>query len=88
MYCWKLSSGEICLANFIPPGNGASQGNYFLSKSHKSAISEAKMGFQKQLWQPNVQNVLCFFVLVHFLYRWTNVSLFVFMNIPDFSGVC
>ena len=28
----KLSIGEICVANFIPPANGASQGNYFLPK--------------------------------------------------------
>ena len=28
----KLSRGEICVANFIPPANGVSQGNYFLPK--------------------------------------------------------
>ena len=28
----KLSKGEICAANFIPPANGASQGNYFKAK--------------------------------------------------------
>ena len=28
----KLSGGEICVANFIPPANGESQGNYFLTK--------------------------------------------------------
>ena len=33
----QLSRGEICGANFIPPANGASQGNYFLPKSHKLA---------------------------------------------------
>ena len=25
----QLSRGEICVANFIPPANGVSQGNYF-----------------------------------------------------------
>ena len=28
----KLNRGEICVANFIPPVNGASQGKYFLPK--------------------------------------------------------
>ena len=28
----KLSRGEIRVANFIPPANGASQGIYFLAK--------------------------------------------------------
>ena len=28
----ELSRGEICVANFIPPWNGASQTNYFLAK--------------------------------------------------------
>ena len=28
----KLSRGQICVANFIPPANGASQGIYFLAK--------------------------------------------------------
>ena len=32
------------MANFIPPANGASQGNYFLSKIPKMAVFEAKMG--------------------------------------------
>ena len=51
---FKLSRSEICVANFIPPGNGASQGNYFLPKSHKLvngsklAVFEAKMCLQKQ----------------------------------------
>ena len=27
-----LSRGEICVANFIPPVNSVSQGNYFLAK--------------------------------------------------------
>ena len=31
----KFSRGQICVANFIPPVNGASQGNNFLPKSHK-----------------------------------------------------
>ena len=38
----QLSRGEICAANFIPPANGASQGNYFLPKSHKLAVFEEK----------------------------------------------
>ena len=38
----KLSRGEICVANFIPPVNGASQGNYFLPKSHKLAVYEER----------------------------------------------
>ena len=29
---YELSRGEICVANFIPPANGASQGNYFQAK--------------------------------------------------------
>ena len=28
----KFSRGEICVGNFIPPVNGASQGNYVLPK--------------------------------------------------------
>ena len=32
-----LSRGEICVANFIPPANDASQGNYFLAKIPKMA---------------------------------------------------
>ena len=28
----QLSRGEICVANFIPPANGARQGNYLLAK--------------------------------------------------------
>ena len=39
----ELSRGEICLTNFIPPANGASQGNYFLPKSHKSAVFEKRL---------------------------------------------
>ena len=34
----ELSRGEICVANFIPPWNGASQGNYFLAKIPKVAL--------------------------------------------------
>ena len=33
----SLSRGEICVANFIPPANGASQGNYFQAKIQKMA---------------------------------------------------
>ena len=42
----QLSRGEICSANFIPPANGASQGNFscpqfdFSLKRHKLAIFE------------------------------------------------
>ena len=39
-----LSRGEICVANFIPPANVASQGKYFLAKIPKMAVFEAKMG--------------------------------------------
>ena len=31
-YNIKLSRGEICVANFIPPANGVRQGNYLLAK--------------------------------------------------------
>ena len=34
-----LSRGDICVANFIPLANGASQDNYFLPKSYKLAIN-------------------------------------------------
>ena len=34
----QLGRGEICVANFIPPSNGVSQGNYFLPKSYKLAV--------------------------------------------------
>ena len=40
---FKLSIGEICVAN------GASQGNYFLPKSDNFAAFEEKTGLQKQL---------------------------------------
>ena len=43
------------MANFIPLANGASQGKYFLPKSHKLAVFEEKTGLQKQLWQPKMQ---------------------------------
>ena len=43
----KLSSGEICGANFIPPTNGASQANYFLPKSHKLDVFEEKNRLSK-----------------------------------------
>ena len=52
---YKLSRGEICVANFIPPANIASQGNYFLVKSQKLALFEPKRVLQKQLWQPILQ---------------------------------
>ena len=31
----RLSKGEVCVANFIPPANGASQGIYFLPKTEQ-----------------------------------------------------
>ena len=34
---YKLSRGEICVANFIPSANGVSQGNYFMAKIRKMA---------------------------------------------------
>ena len=40
----QLKRGEICVANFIPPANGASQGNYFLAKIQKMAVFDAKTG--------------------------------------------
>ena len=43
------------MANFIPPANGASQGNYFLAKIPKRAVFEAKMGLQKLQGQPKLQ---------------------------------
>ena len=32
-FWYKLSRGEICVANFIPPTNGASQGSYLVKKN-------------------------------------------------------
>ena len=43
---WQFSRVEICVANFIPPANGASQGNYFLPKSHKLAVFEEKWAYK------------------------------------------
>ena len=40
----QLRRGEICVANFVPPVNGASQGSYFLAKIPKMAVFEAKTG--------------------------------------------
>ena len=40
-----------------PPANGVSQDNYFLPKSHKLAVFEAKMSLQKQLCQPKLQTL-------------------------------
>ena len=40
----RISGGEICVANFTPPANGASQGYYFLAKIPKMAVFEAKTG--------------------------------------------
>ena len=34
----KLSRGEICVANFMPPANDVSQGNYFQAKIPKMAL--------------------------------------------------
>ena len=65
------------MANFIPPANGASQGNYFppkmrfqpktpkfKEKGHKLAVFEAKTGLQKQLWQPNLQTFFIWFLVL------------------------
>ena len=35
----QLSRGEICVANFIPPADGARQGNYFLAKNVISVLN-------------------------------------------------
>ena len=43
------------MANFIPPANGASQGNYFLAKIPKIDVFEAKAGLQKLRRQPKLQ---------------------------------
>ena len=43
-YKLQLSRGEICVANFIPPANGESQGNYFQAKIPKIAVFDAKKG--------------------------------------------
>ena len=49
----KLSRGEICVANFIPPVNGASQGNYFQPvKIPKMAVLRQKRQFQKNDFFP------------------------------------
>ena len=49
----KLSRGEICVANFIPPANGASLGIHFKAKNLKfKAERFLKTGWQKQPWQP------------------------------------
>ena len=52
---YKLSRGEICVANFIPPANGASQGNYFQAKIQKTAVFETKRGLQKLRRHTNMQ---------------------------------
>ena len=44
---WQISYPPL-------PANGASQGDYFLPKSHKLAVLR-KNSLQKQLWQPNLQ---------------------------------
>ena len=46
----KLSRGEICVANFIPPPKGASLGSCLVKKGEK--------GFKKWLWQPNLRTFL------------------------------
>ena len=60
-YNQELSRGEICEANFIPLANGASQGNYFQAKIQKMAVFEAKTGYQKLRWHPNLQFFLKWF---------------------------
>ena len=52
----QLSRGEICVANFITPANGVSQGNYFLPKSQKLAVFESKMSLQKTALAAKVAN--------------------------------
>ena len=52
------------MANFISPVNGASQNNYILPKSHKLAIFEEKIGLQKQLWQPKLQTLFQWFLVL------------------------
>ena len=45
----KLSRGEICVANFIPHVNGASQGNYFQpGKNSKNGCFEAKTAISEK----------------------------------------
>ena len=39
-----------------PPANGASQGNYFLPKSHKFAVSEEKNRLTKTALAAKVEN--------------------------------
>ena len=46
------------MANFIPPANGASQGNYFLPKSHKSAV------FEKQAYKNSSGSQKCKLFLI------------------------
>ena len=43
------------MANFIPPEDGLSQGNYFLANFPKMAVFEAKTGLQKLRWHPKLQ---------------------------------
>ena len=54
----QFSRGEICVSNFIPPANGASQGNYFQANIPKMAVFEAKTGKQKLRRHPNLQTFL------------------------------
>ena len=37
---YYLSRGEICVANFIPPANGARQGNYCRPKSQIIGVTD------------------------------------------------
>ena len=43
----KLSKGEICVANCIPPANGARQGSYYLQKVDFSQKTGLKNHFKK-----------------------------------------
>ena len=43
------------MANFIPPANGVSQGNYFQAKIPKMAVFAAKTGQKKLQRHPNMQ---------------------------------
>ena len=46
-FIYKLSRGEICMANFIPPANGASQGNYFEAKTFATSLLASLAGDKK-----------------------------------------
>ena len=48
---FKLSRGKICVANFIPPANGARLGSYFCVKSLTLAKKHClKKEFKRTAW--------------------------------------